>query len=186
MKIKSTHGGFDVRTGGDEKLIIYFAWPKLEDQAQTQPLTLFLTCRVYLRISLKFIAAHFRANPILNLRLVCSLGIMATQIYQGLFPLGGGGGLWAREARTLLWAWGWLVHVCVQRWGLTNITMPTNHKCGHSGWCLWAFQDLNWLRVSSYKNKKLPKWISNQLFQTFQEYLGKVLCEYQPGGCHLL
>ena len=27
MKIKSTHGWLDVRTGGDEKLIIYFAWP---------------------------------------------------------------------------------------------------------------------------------------------------------------
>ena len=27
MKIKSTHKGFDVRAGGDEKRIIYFAWP---------------------------------------------------------------------------------------------------------------------------------------------------------------
>ena len=27
MNIKSTHGVFDIRAGGDEKLKIYFAWP---------------------------------------------------------------------------------------------------------------------------------------------------------------
>ena len=29
MNIKSTHGGVDIHAGGDEKLKIYFVWPKL-------------------------------------------------------------------------------------------------------------------------------------------------------------
>ena len=33
--IKSTHGGFDVRAGGDEKQKINFAWPKLTFMTHT-------------------------------------------------------------------------------------------------------------------------------------------------------